>query len=144
MSPPSLSFLVVLSILPACQSRSKPPAPSDTSAATGIEVRVDRVEYRPGDQITLTIVNHDQVQYAFNPCTRSLEERSGGAWQTVQEPPRACTMEAWLLDPGMTQEANTELSASTTPGEYRVLIAFSQQTPGGSAVQGRSAAFQVR
>ena len=132
-------------ILLACPSGAKPPAPPDAGvAATGVEVRVDRSQYQPGDQIRLTIVNHDQVQYAFNPCTRALEELSGGEWRVVAEPQRACTMEAWLLDPGMTQEANTELPSNVSPAEYRILITFSRQTPGGSAVQGRSAAFQVR
>lgn len=141
--------------LAACGSNPPAPPPGDdtttqagaeaTPADTGpIIVRTDRAQYRPGERVALTIVNQAADTFYFNPCTRAVEREDAGGWEPVAEEGRMCTMEAWLLQPGETREAATELPADLAAGRYRLVIAFTIE--GGAdrqAVRAASAAFAV-
>jgi hypothetical protein len=105
------------------------PAPA-TDSSHQIELRTDRTEYRPGDKVTMTIVNHAAGSWAFNPCTRILEREAGSSWQAVTDK-RLCTMEAWILKPNESRTATTTLDSSLEAGRYRLVIAFSGDGPPG-------------
>jgi hypothetical protein len=105
---------------------------ADLTQPSPVTLRTDRQSYRPSDPITLTITNTTANTYAFNPCTRTLEREVNGAWTVVRED-RMCTMIAHILDPNATRTEQTELGADLTAGRYRVLLALSEQGPGGSA-----------
>ena len=121
---------------PSPDSASGAPAPVPPAATTdsgvAIELRTDRTSYRAGDNATLTIVNHTNQEWTFNPCTRTLERVSGRAWQVVPEG-RMCTMEAWILGPGATRTAPTSFGGSLEAGRYRLVIGFAS---GGAPARG--------
>jgi hypothetical protein len=96
-------------------------------------LRTDKGQYRAGEKITLTFENKSASSYTFNPCTRSVERESGGAWATVPEDNRMCTMEAWILGPHGTQSGATELPATMAPGRYRVVVRMTMETSPGTA-----------
>jgi hypothetical protein len=120
-------------------------APADTAAAM-VELRTERAQYRPGDRVALTLVNRTEATWSFNPCTRTVERETGGAWAAVAEPGRACTMEAWLLEPRATRAAETELPPSLEGGRYRLVIALIREgsgTPPADRASAASAPFAV-
>jgi hypothetical protein len=134
------ALLTLVLALAACQPASEPAdsapppevrgeTPTSTpspAAPTGpVELRTDRTSYAPGGQVGLTIVNGGTAGYSFNPCTRAVQREVNGAWEPVPEPDRVCTMEAWLLEPGATRTATTELPASLAEGRYRLAISLS-------------------
>lgn len=112
-----------------------PPASQLPSAAAPdssqqIELRTDRADYRPGDTVTMTIVNHTTGSWAFNPCTRILEHEAAGSWQAVPDA-RRCTMEAWILKPNETRTATTNFDSGLESGRYRLVIGFAGDGPPG-------------
>ena len=128
---------------PSADSAAGPPASVPPAAAADsdvvIELRTDRASYRAGDNATLTIVNHTDQEWTFNPCTRTLERESGTAWQVVPEG-RMCTMEAWMLGPNATRTAPTSFDGSLEAGRYRLVIAFaSAGLPRGTNARATSA-----
>jgi hypothetical protein len=101
------------------------PARGGGAGAGGVELRTDRSDYRAGDPVALTVVNHAGDTVTFNPCTRALEAERDSGWAPVAEPQRICTMEAWLLAPGQTRTGATELPAELAPGRIRIVLAVS-------------------
>src|SRR5262245_12010781 len=141
---------LMLGVHMACRPGAEGGAPGDTatpatksdtgtSAASGmaktdsVVLRTDKVQYRSGEQMTLTFENRSASSYTFNPCQRTVERESGGSWSAVAEEGRMCTMEAWVLDPHGTRSGPTELPASLAPGRYRVVGRMSVEGPGGVA-----------
>jgi hypothetical protein len=114
---------------PPAATGTSPAATSPPAASPPVEVRIDKMEYRSGERVALTIVNRGDGQYAFNPCNRTIEQESGGKWAPFEEPGRICTMEVWLIDPGETRTAETTLPRTMGPGRYRLSIAMGRQTP---------------
>lgn len=94
-----------------------------------VELRTDRTSYRPGGEVTLTLVNHGPAGYTFNPCFRTVQRQEAGAWDTVRETDRVCTMQAWMLEPGATRTAATELPPSLPAGRYRLLLQLTPTEP---------------
>lgn len=133
------AFLVV--ILAACTSPGSDAADTtaaDTSRAAGsadslarnattLELRTDKDRYAPGATVTLTVVNGTDNTYAFNPCTRMVQEEGTGDWRPVDEPQRVCTMEAWLIEPRTSRSGDTELPGTLEPGRYRIGLSLSLQ-----------------
>ena len=109
------------------------PSASNAMRADSVVLRTDKAQYRAGEKVTLTFENKSASSYTFNPCTRSVERESGGAWATVPEENRMCTMEAWVLDPHGTRSGATELPATMAPGRYRVVVRMSMETSPGTA-----------
>ena len=112
--------------------------PADTSAPSKeVELRTDKTHYRAGSPVTLTIVNKSTSTFAFNPCPRVIERqvaRLGGRdWVAVQEPPRMCTMEAWILKAHETRTAQTKLSDTLPSGRIRIVVALSKEGQTGPA-----------
>jgi hypothetical protein len=109
-----------------------PSAPTPPSLATDssrqVELRTDRSSYHPGDQVTMTIVNHATGSWAFNPCTRVIEHETPSGWVSVPDA-RRCTMEAWILKPNETRTATSNFDSSLQPGRYRLVIGFSGDGP---------------
>ena len=106
--------------------------PADTSAPSKeVELRTDKTHYRAGAPVTLTIVNKSTSTFAFNPCPRVIERqvaRLGGRdWVAVQEPPRMCTMEAWILKAHETRTAQTKLSDTLPSGRVRIVVGLSKE-----------------
>ncbi len=99
-------------------------SPAKNGGRTGLEITADRVRYRAGQPLTLTIRNGRADTVSFNPCTRTLETQRDGKWIAVPEPGRICTMEAWMLSPGSTRVGPTELPADLHAGRYRVVLGF--------------------
>ena len=131
---------LVLAAIAACQPA--PPGPTgtpsagadtagaDTTQAMGpLELRTDRERYQADDQVGLTFVSHAEATYSFNPCLRTVEREGGGGWEAVEEPDRVCTMEAWLLEPGATRTADTDLPGSLAAGRYRLVVPFTKEDP---------------
>jgi len=111
---------------------------------SGVTLAVDQRSYAPGATVAMTITNSMRDTLAFNPCTRSLERQQDMTWTVFAEPSRMCTMEAWLLKPGETRSARTELPPNLLHGTYRFVIVFSAQKPGGSrGIRALSPPFQV-
>jgi len=102
----------------------------DTMSTASISIRTDRSSYRATDPVTLTIVNGTGSQYFYNPCTRILERESSGAWTEVKED-RMCTMIAHVLDARATRTETTELGDGLAAGRYRIVVAFTEETPAG-------------
>ncbi|HEX6048061.1 MAG TPA: immunoglobulin-like domain-containing protein [Gemmatimonadaceae bacterium] len=127
----------------SAQSPAPPSASEDsTSSVTGdtatvradsVFLTTDKTRYRAGEAVTLTLDNRSGSSYAFNPCTRSIEREDKGAWTTVPEPDRMCTMEAWILDPKGSRSGQTELPSPLPPGRYRVVVRMTREAPGGGA-----------
>jgi hypothetical protein len=118
---------------PAAKSDTGPSAASGTVRTDSVMLRTDKVQYRSGEQMTLTFENRSASSYTFNPCQRSVERESSGSWSAVSEAGRMCTMEAWVLDPHGTRSGATELPAALAPGQYRVVVRMSVEGPGGVA-----------
>lgn len=120
-------------------------APRTDSARGPIEIVTDRTVYRAADPIELTIANRGRDTLAFNPCTRTLERDTDGAWEPLEEPDRICTMEAWILGPGETRAGRTELPSEMPSGRYRVALAFTVEGgAGGGRLTARSAPVTVQ
>jgi hypothetical protein len=132
---------------PATPSAPSQPAPAADSpraapaAPAPITLRTDRETYRSEATVTLTITNASDKRYTFNPCTRIVERETGGSWTEVREE-RMCTMIAHLLEPRATRTEKTELG-TLAPGRYRLVVAFSEDTPAGGAVRALSAPITV-
>jgi hypothetical protein len=134
-----LAAALLVAGLVACQATSAPvqatppPAPpageARPPAASPIELRLDKTEYRAGERVALTIVNRGDRQYGFNPCNRTVEQETGGTWTPFEEPGRICTLEIWTIDPGQTRTAETTLPRMMAPGRYRLSIGMAPQTP---------------
>lgn len=134
--------LLLAALATGCMQRSSPSADSAAAptpasplppaaapdSSQQIELRTDRADYRPGDKVTMTIVNHATGSWAFNPCTRILEHEQAGSWQAVPDA-RRCTMEAWILKPNETRTATTNFDSGLEPGRYRLVIGFSGDGP---------------
>ena len=99
-------------------------SPEKNGARNGLDIAADRVRYRAGQPLTLTVRNSREDTVSFNPCTRTLETQRDGKWIAVPEPARICTMEAWMLSPGSTRTGPTELPADLRAGRYRVVLGF--------------------
>ena len=121
-------------------------APSAGSAGEPIEIRTDRSAYRAGDPVELTVLNRGRDTLGFNPCTRTMEREKNGGWETLEEPDRICTMEAWILGPGETRTSRTELPPDMPSGRYRVALAFTVEgdAGGGARLTARSAPVTVQ
>jgi hypothetical protein len=117
---------------PARADSSQSAAPSTATRSDSVILRTDKTRYRAGEKMTLTLENRSGASYTFNPCTRSIERESGGAWSKVAEEGRMCTMEAWILDPRGTRSGPTELPSSLAPGRFRVVVLLTREQPGGS------------
>ena len=133
----------------ACHSAAK--TPEQDAAGTprddgSVVLRLDRSEYRAGEQPRLTVINAGAATYAWNPCTRTLEHRSGSAWVPGDPEMRLCTMEAWVLRPADSTSVPLDLPAQLPPGVYRARLAFT--TDGAAAGAGRlevtSSPFTIR
>ena len=161
-----IHLLIVLAAgLGACQRVDEPPqgaapAPSgSTSAAsiptptptdstpmtsTGVNITLDRAQYRPRDMVTLTIDNVSGRDLGYNACTRRIEREAAGRWAEVPEPDRVCTMELRLLARGEKVTERTDLPALSA-GRYRITVAFSDQSPTpGAAIRAVTAPFTVQ
>ena len=120
-------------------------APAPAQPQGPVALTLDRSSYGLGGAVTLTLTNSGAGQYYFNPCPRIIERESGGTWTPVDEGPRMCTMEAWILDANGTRTAQTELTDSITPGRYRMVIALTQegQEPPAEGIRAVSEPFSV-
>ena len=111
---------------PAARAHAAPLA--DTIAPTAdIELRTDKTHYRAGDAVTMTFVNKSTATFDFNPCPRIVERQVSGDWYPVEEPPRMCTMEAWILKPHETRTAQTKLSGTIPAGQVRIVVALTKE-----------------
>lgn len=130
-----LAGLGLAATMIACQSaptpddRSGQPVDSIPAAAPDgpIALRTDSTQYAAGASVGLSLTSSAEATYSFNPCTRSIEMWDGAAWVGVEEEDRICTMEAWLIEPGATRTATTELPRSLDAGQYRLVIAFTRE-----------------
>lgn len=130
-----LAGLGLAAAIMACQSSPSPDGRSgdsvDSIPATApdgpIALRTDSTRYTAGASVGLSIASSAEATYSFNPCTRSIETWAGAAWNAVEEEGRVCTMEAWLIEPGATRTATTELPGSLDAGQYRLVIAFTRE-----------------
>jgi hypothetical protein len=95
-------------------------------------MRTDRVEYRAGDRITLTIRNDGEATWGYNACQRAIERDESGTWRAVPEADRVCTMELSLLGPRESRDARTTLPTGLAPGRYRLTLSFSGEGPAAS------------
>ena len=152
-----IALLAATLALAACQPPTPDPAdtpstpdardqaPTPDTPAGPVELHTDATSYAPGGQVGLTIVNRGDAPYAFNPCTRTIEREVAGAWETVPEPDRVCTMEAWILEPGATRTATTELPATLADGRHRLAISLTRdgQQPPAQATVAASPPFTV-
>lgn len=131
-------LIAVLAVAVAC-------TPAPTAAPGPVALTLDRSTFGLGDAVTLTLTNSGAGKYFFNPCPRIIERESGGTWTPVDEGPRMCTMEAWILDANGTRTAQTELTDSITPGRYRMVIVLSQegQEPPAEGIRAVSEPFSV-
>jgi hypothetical protein len=138
----------MIAALPGCSPRPERPAQAAGASSAGepIGIRTDRLAYRAGDPVELTVVSRRRDTLAFNPCTRTLERERNGGWETLEEPDRICTMEAWILGPGETRTGRTELSPEMPSGRYRVALAFTVEggAGGGAQLTARSAPVTVQ
>lgn len=119
--------------------------PAIRRARNGLDIAADRVRYRAGQPLTLTIRNGREDTVSFNPCTRTLETQRDGKWIAVPEPARICTMEAWMLSPGSTRAGPTELPADLRAGRYRLVLGFGVESaePPAERLQARTPPFTV-
>jgi Big-like domain-containing protein len=118
---------------PARVDTSTPAGAPSITRADSVVLRTDKTQYRAGEALTLTFENKGAAQYAFNPCSRSLERADGNAWKPVDEPGRMCTMEAWILEAHATRSGPTELPSSLVPGRYRVVVRMTMDRGGSQA-----------
>lgn len=135
----SIALVAPLTVLWSCGgSRSGPAAAAGAGSAVagasvaadsagGIALNTDQSRYRPGARVILSLINRTGFSYTFNPCTRVLEREVDGAWQAVEEPARACTMEASVVTPGTGRGAATDLPATLVAGRYRLVIALTRE-----------------
>ena len=135
----SIALVAPLALSWACGSSRSGPAPATgaqsvatgaavaADSASGIALNTDASRYKEGARVTLALINRTPFTYVFNPCTRVLEREVDGAWQAVEEPARACTMEASTVAPGMGRGAATDLPAMLAAGRYRLVIALTRE-----------------
>ena len=117
-------LLAVASCRPASNTNDPPDAAVSPGQSGPIALRLDRSEYRPGEQPRLTVINAGAGSYAWNPCTRTLERRAGSVWEAADPEMRMCTMEAWILRGADSTSAALDLPQGLAPGVYRVRLAF--------------------
>jgi hypothetical protein len=121
------------------------PEPAILGSGGGIVVTTDRTSYDQGDPVALTIVNQEDRQFGYNPCTRTLQVREGAAWVEGPESFRMCSREISYLGTGATVLDTADLDLGLLPGEYRLVVVFA---PGGDpteeAVPGVTNSFEVK
>jgi hypothetical protein len=141
----ALAVVVACTPAPPADGAGADSAQAPSAEPGPVALTLDRSSYGLGDAVTLTLTNSGPGKYYFNPCPRIIERESGGAWTSVDEGPRMCTMEAWILDANGTRTAQTELSDSITPGRYRMVIVLTQegQEPPSEGIRAVSAPFSV-
>jgi hypothetical protein len=132
-------------LLAACSGGKAPDNGSAAPAApdVGIHISTEATSYAPGAKVAISIHNARTSQFAFNPCTRTVEREANAAWSLVTEPNRMCTMEAWLLDPGATRAATIDLPRDISAGRYRIAIDFGAQDSTAAKVHASSTPFTV-
>jgi len=100
-------------------------APQDTSR-TRVErlvtLSTDKLEYRAGDPLELSLANETEEMFSYNFCTRIVESEVNGSWTRVSESGRMCTMEASQLGPNASRSGKSELPEAITSGRYRIVI----------------------
>ena len=107
---------------------------ADTSELSAdVELSTDKTHYRAGDPVTMTFINKSTATFAFNPCPRVIERPSGIYWVPVEEPPRMCTMEAWILKAHETRIAHTKLPDALSAGPVRIVVALTKEGQPSSA-----------
>ena len=125
---------IAVSFLSACSPATPSgdtgsPSPQQ-SPASGVVIALDRASYSPGSRVELRLTNHTTDRLGFNPCTRSIERRVGGAWTLILERDRVCTMQLYLLEPHATRVESTDLPASLERGTYRLVLSFTRENTG--------------
>lgn len=138
-------LLAVASCRPASNT-SDPDAAVSPGQSGPVALRLDRSEYRPGEQPRLTVINAGAASYAWNPCTRTLERRAGSGWEAADPEMRMCTMEAWILRSADSTSAALDLPQGLAPGVYRVRLAFTTEgaAPGAGRLDLTSPPFTIR
>ena len=111
---------------PGGRAAAVPQADTSTPSAD-IELRTDKTHYRAGDALTLTFVNKSTATFAFNPCPRIIQRQVGSDWIPVDEGPRMCTMEAWILKAHETRTAQTKLPGALAAGQVRIVVALTKE-----------------
>lgn len=126
------TLVVAAAVTVACATGTKQ-TDSATADVMGdsISLTTDKQTYRAGETVKLTIASTSAATYTYNPCTRIVERESAGAWTAVREE-RMCTMIAHLLEPGKTNNEQTEMAEGIEPGRYRLAIVFADDAPGSS------------
>ena len=81
----------------------------------------------------MSFFNKSAATFVFNPCPRTVQRETdlatGRGWVPVAEPPRMCTMEAWVLKPKETRTAKTKLPDPLAEGAVRIVVALTKQGP---------------
>jgi hypothetical protein len=105
----------------ACGSAPVATSPNFFPGVDYVYLTTDASNYRPGDQVTLLLMNPSQRQYGYNLCPSRLEHLQEGDWVVVRRSlAEFCTMELRLLDPGQRGSYAFEMDASAPEGQYRV------------------------
>ena len=80
---------------------------------------------RPGDPLTVHLINWSGQNLTENLCPITLQERQGTSWVSVYtEPPpdTACPAYARFFPPGRTISRGVTLPANLTEGQYRIVF----------------------
>ena len=110
-------------------SVSAPNQGNPVTMSDSVRVTTDKQSYRPGETVKLTIASSATARFTYNPCTRIVERETASGWTAVREE-RICTMVAHLLEPRQTNDEQTEMAEGIEPGRYRLVLQFTDDTPG--------------
>jgi hypothetical protein len=99
-----------------------PHEPGD-GPGNGLELRVEPLEVRAGDEVMLTLVNGSSHDVGYNLCPAALERQEGDDWtERPERPAEVCTMELRVLAPDASSTYRHTIPARLPAGEYRFRV----------------------
>lgn len=127
--PPRLSLTsMLLAVTVACAgTETFQPLPHELTSGAAVRITTSASTFPPGAVVGIRVENQGDVEYVWNPCSRTLERATPTGWTPANEGDRVCTSEGWLLEAGTRTDASTQLASELTSGEYRFRYSFWRQ-----------------
>jgi hypothetical protein len=108
--------LIIAVLLTVTASGCATPAPPVDSPT--LDLQIAPPSPRPGDEITLTLMNNTAGSVGYNLCASALTREVGAEWQPVPSD-RVCTMELRTLEPAQVDSFAFNLPGDLPGGVYR-------------------------
>ena len=119
---PSMRLLSACALLLTLTACSEDPL---SSVASGLIIYPSTSVARPGDQLTVHLINGSGQDLSQNLCPLALQQKQGSIWASIYVEPvtgSACPALSISFPSGQAIKRTLTLPAGLAPGQYRVIF----------------------